>query len=163
LEESLDVMFDHLPRPFAYSNDHLYDVLLKMSTEKLSVLPVLNEQEEYQGCISIYQVMGVMSDFGSLKEHGGILILEVNAVDYSMVQIAQIIESNSAKILSSYITATDESTIIEVTLKINQSNLSRIIQTFERYDYVVKAAYQDKDAEDDLRGRFDTLMNFLKF
>jgi len=48
-------------------------------------------------------------------------------------------------------------------LKINQSNLSRIIQTFERYDYVVKAAYQDKDAEDDLRGRFDTLMNFLKF
>jgi CBS domain-containing protein len=163
LEESLDVMFDHLPRPFAYSNDHLYDVLLKMSTEKLSVLPVLNEQEEYQGCISIYQVMGVMSDFGSLKEHGGILILEVNAVDYSMVQIAQIIESNTAKILSSYITATDESTIIEVTLKINQSNLSRIIQTFERYDYVVKAAYQDKDAEDDLRGRFDTLMNFLKF
>jgi glycine cleavage system regulatory protein len=107
--------------------------------------------------------MGVMSDFGSLKEHGGILILEVNAVDYSMVQIAQIIESNSAKILSSYITATDESTIIEVTLKINQSNLSRIIQTFERYDYVVKAAYQDKNAEDDLRGRFDTLMNFLKF
>ena len=72
-------------------------------------------------------------------------------------------ETNNAKILSSYITSNEESTNTEVTLKINTSNLSSIIRTFERYDYQVKAAFQDKDAEEDLRNRFDALMNFMKF
>ena len=90
-------------------------------------------------------------------------MLEMNQVDYSLAQIAQIVESNNAKILSAYITSNEESTHTEVTLKINTSNLSSIIRTFERYDYQVKAAYQDKDAEEDLRQRFDALMNFMKF
>ena len=163
LESDLDLFFDHLPRPFVNQNAHLYDILLKMSSEKLSVLPVLNDNEEYVGCISVYGVMSVLSDFGSLKEHGGILVLEMNQSDYSLAQIAQIVESNNAKILSSYITSNEESTNTEVTLKINTSNLSSIIRTFERYDYQVKAAFQDKDAEEDLRNRFDALMNFMKF
>jgi glycine cleavage system regulatory protein len=87
----------------------------------------------------------------------------MNQSDYSLAQIAQIVESNNAKILSSYITSNEESTNTEVTLKINTSNLSSIIRTFERYDYQVKAAFQDKDAEEDLRNRFDALMNFMKF
>lgn len=163
LESDLDHLFHHLPRPFVNQNAHLYDILLKMSSEKLSVLPVLNDNEEYLGCISVYGIMSVLSDFGSLKEHGGILVLEMNQSDYSLAQIAQIVESNNAKILSSYITSNEESTNTEVTLKINTSNLSSIIRTFERYDYQVKAAFQDKDAEEDLRNRFDALMNFMKF
>ncbi len=163
LESDLDHLFDHLPRPFVNQNAHLYDILLKMSSEKLSVLQVLNDNEEYLGCISVYGIMSVLSDFGSLKEHGGILVLEMNQSDYSLAQIAQIVESNNAKILSSYITSNEESTNTEVTLKINTSNLSSIIRTFERYDYQVKAAFQDKDAEEDLRNRFDALMNFMKF
>ena len=87
----------------------------------------------------------------------------MNQVDYSLAQIAQIVESNNAKILSAYITSNEESTHTEVTLKVNTSNLTSIIRTFERYDYQVKAAYQDKDAEEDLRQRFDALMNFMKF
>jgi hypothetical protein len=134
-----------------------------MSSEKLSVLPVLNDNDEYLGCISVYGIMSVLSNFGSMKEHGGILVLEMNQVDYSLAQIAQIVESNNAKILSSYSTSNEESTHTEVTLKINTSNLTSIIRTFERYDYQVKAAYQDKDAEEDLRQRFDALMNFMKF
>ena len=163
LESDLDHLFDHLPRPFVNQNAHVYDILLKMSSEKLSVLPVLNDNDEYLGCISVYGIMSVLSNFGSMKEHGGILVLEMNKVDYSLAQIAQIVESNNAKILSSYITSNEESTHTEVTLKINTSNLTSIIRTFERYDYQVKAAYQDKDAEEDLRQRFDALMNFMKF
>lgn len=163
LDIDLDHLFDHLPRPFVNENAHLYDILLRMSQDKLSILPVLNDKEEYLGCISVYGIMSVLSDFGSLKEHGGILVLEMNHADYSLAQIAQIVESNNAKILSSYITSSVESTLTEVTLKINTSNLASIIRTFERFDYQVKAAFQDKDAEEDLRMRFDALMNFMKF
>jgi hypothetical protein len=87
----------------------------------------------------------------------------MNAVDYSMAQIGQIVESNNAKILSSYIMSSVDSTKVEVTLKINQIELSSIIRTFERYDYVVKAAFQKSEVDDDMQQRFDALMNFMKF
>ena len=80
-----------------------------------------------------------------------------------MAKIGQIVEGNNAKILSSYIMSSADSTKIEVTLKINQIELSSIIRTFERYDFVVKASFQKSDVDDDMQQRFDSLMNFLKF
>jgi len=56
-----------------------------------------------------------------------------------------------------------DTTKLEITLKINQVELTSIIRTFERYDYVVKASYQKSSGDDDIQQRFDALMNFLKF
>jgi hypothetical protein len=56
-----------------------------------------------------------------------------------------------------------DSTKLEVTLKINQIELTRIIRTFERYDYVIKASFQKSEGDDDIQHRYDALMNFLKF
>ena len=78
-------------------------------------------------------------------------------------KIAQIVESNNGKILSSYIMSSPDSTKLEVALKINDSELTRIIRTFERYDYTIKASFQNSEEEDDIRERYESLMNFLKF
>ncbi len=86
----------------------------------------------------------------------------MNQVDYSLAEIAQIVESNNAKILSSYITSGPDSTEMEVTLKINKSNLDAILRTFERYEYNVTASYQKSKYQDDLKNRYDELMNYLK-
>jgi CBS domain-containing protein len=163
VDKTLDLLFDHLPRPFVYDKAHLYEVLAKMSEFRLSVLPILDEQENYLGCTSIYEVMTVIANTGSIKESGGIIVLEVNSVDYSMAQIAQIVESNNARILSAYILSNHESTKLDVTLKINQMDLTHIVRTFERYDYVVKTSYQKGFGDDDIQTRYDSLMNFLKF
>jgi hypothetical protein len=104
-----------------------------------------------------------LANTGSIKEVGGILILEINNIDYSMAQIAQIVESNNARILSSYILTNSTSSKLEITLKINKLDLSSIIRTFERYDYVVKESFQKSMDNDDLQARFDSLMHYLKF
>lgn len=163
LDEKLDKLFDHLPRPYVFANAHIYEVLAKISEHRVSVLPVLDENEKYLGCTSVYHLLTVIANTGSIRESGGILVVEMNAVDYSMAQIGQIVESNNAKILSSYIMSSVDSTKVEVTLKINQVELSSIIRTFERYDYVVKAAFQKSEVDDDMQQRFDALMNFMKF
>ncbi|MCF8415015.1 MAG: CBS domain-containing protein [Crocinitomicaceae bacterium] len=163
LDEKLDKLFDHLPRPYVFANAHIYEVLAKISEHRVSVLPVLDENEKYLGCTSVYHLLTVIANTGSIRESGGILVVEMNAVDYSMAQIGQIVESNNAKILSSYIMSSVDSTKVEVTLKINQIELSSIIRTFERYDYVVKAAFQKSEVDDDMQQRFDALMNFMKF
>jgi hypothetical protein len=134
-----------------------------MSEFKLSVIPILDELEHYIGCTSIYKLMTELANTGSIKETGGLLILEVNTVDYSMAQIAQIVESNNARILSSYILSNPDSTKLDVTLKINQLDLTSIIRTFERYDYIVKASFQYGMGDEDLNWRYDALLNFMKF
>lgn len=163
LSETLDKLFDHLPRPYVFSNAHIYEVLAKIAEHRVSVLPVLDENEKYLGCTSVYHLLTLIANTGSIRELGGIIVVEMNASDYSMVQIAQIVEGNNAKILSSYIMSSPDSTKLEVTLKINQVELSSIIRTFERYDYVIKASYQKSDVDDDMQQRYDALMNFLKF
>jgi acetoin utilization protein AcuB len=87
----------------------------------------------------------------------------VNRIDYSLAQMAQIVESNNAKILSSFITSSPDSNKLEVTLKINEIELDRIIRTFERYDYTISASFQKGIFDDDLQLRYETLINFLKF
>jgi acetoin utilization protein AcuB len=161
--ETLDVLFDHLPRPYVLENAHIYEVLAMISENKISVLPVLDDKEKYLGCTTVYHLLTVIANTGSIKESGGIIVLEMNMVDYSMTQIAQIVESNNGKILSSYIMSTPDSTKLEVTLKINETELTRIIRTFERYDYVIKASYQASSDDDDIQDRYEALMNFLKF
>ena len=163
LSDVLDELFDHLPRPYVNKNAHIYDVLAMMSEHKLSIIPVLDENEQYLGCTSIYHLMTTLANIGSIKEPGSILVLEINSIDYSMAQIAQIIESNNAKILSYYILSDVSSSVLEVTLKINELNLSRIILTFERYDYKIKASFQAAASDDDLRWKYDALMNFMKY
>ncbi len=163
LDESLDKLFDHLPRPYVFEQAHIYEVLAKIAEHKISVLPILDHNEKYLGCTSVYYLLTVIANTGSIREIGGIIVLEMNSADYSMAQIAQIVESNNARILSSYIMSSPDSTMVEVTLKINQVELSSVIRTFERYDYVVKASFQKSDIDDDLQQRYDSLMNFLKF
>lgn len=162
LDENLDKLFQHLPRPFVFGQAHMYDVIAKMAEFKLSVIPILDQQEHYLGCCSVYHVMTLLANTGSIKEHGGILVLEMNASDYSLAQISQIVESNNARILSVFITSHQDSTKIDVTLKINTFDLTSIIRTFERYDYHVKASFQDGHGDEDMQWRYDTLMQYLK-
>lgn len=161
LDQTLDQLFDHLPRPYVLASAHIYEVLFRVSEQKISVVPILEEDETYLGCTSIHQLVTMIANTGSIKESGGIIVLEVNQNDYSLAQIAQIVESNNAKILSSYIMSSPDSTKLDITLKINQVELGRIIRTFERYDYVINASFQRSNFDDDLQLRFDSLINYL--
>ena len=161
IEKTLDELFQHLPRPSVDSKDHIYQVLSRVSELKLSVIPILDENEQYLGCTNVQLLMSVIANTGSIKENGGIIVLEIANTDYSLVEIAQIVESNEAKILSSYIMSSVDSTNIEVTLKINKIELDSIIRTFERYDYSIKASFQKSGNDTDLQFRYDALMNYL--
>ena len=161
MDKTLDELFQVLPRPYAIASDHIYQVLSKISELKLSVIPVLDENENYLGCTTVRHLMSLIAKTGSIRENGGILVLEIANIDYSLAQIAQIVESNDAKILSSYIMSSPDSTNIEVTLKINKIELDRIIRTFERYDYTIKASFQKSANLDDMQFRYDALMNYL--
>ena len=78
-----------------------------------------------------------------------------------MYEISKIIESNNAKILSSYVTSTPEMEYIDVTIKLNTMETNSIIKDLKRFDYNIVASYEQKDNQDDFIDRYESLMRFI--
>jgi CBS domain-containing protein len=148
--------------PFVTSDQHIYEIIELVSRLKLTVVPVLNKKKDYLGLITLNGLVQYVADLFALKEPGGIIVLELHQNDYSLNQISQIVESNNAKILSMYLTSPSDSMKMELTLKINQNDLTSIIHTFERYDYTIKASYmEDEDMDSFYSNRYESFMKYL--
>ena len=162
-EESIGSQKLSLFSPFVTQDQHIYDVIEKVSHLKLTVIPVLLEDEKtYIGLITLSDLMQYVDSIFAVSEPGGVIVLELNSIDYSLSEIAQIVEGNDAKILSLYIKSSETSRKIELTIKVNKTNLTSIIQTFHRYDYIIKSSYlRDDDMQDLLFDRYNSFMKFL--
>ena len=151
-----------LIKPFVRLDQHIFDVISLAARLKLSVVPVLDDHNHYKGVIMVTDLIAELAKMSSLNEPGGLIVLDILQNDYSLSQIAQIIESNDAKILNLYISSPPDSTRMEVTIKLNTNNLMPIIRTFERFEYEVTAWHGD---EDDMNrfysDRFDSFMRYL--
>ncbi len=141
---------------------HVYEIAQVFIENQLSLLPVVDPQQQYQGCIVHSDLLKHLGEFSSVCEPGGIIVLEVGERDYSLQQIAGIVESNDARILSVQTATQADSTRMEVTLKLNKMDLRPVLQTFDRFNYQVSASFQEAEYEDSLKERYDSLMNYLK-
>jgi Mg/Co/Ni transporter MgtE len=148
--------------PFVTENQHVYEVIELASRLTLSIVPVLDHKNHYLGVITSNDLLHYFADFAALKMPGAIIVLEMSLLDYSLSQIAQIVESNDSKILSMYISSHSASTRIEVTLKINRNDLTSIIQTFTRYNYTIHSTFMDHDDMEGLyENRYELFMKYL--
>ncbi len=148
--------------PYVYMDQHIYEVIEIVSRLKLTVVPVLDRQKEYLGLITNHDLIQYFASLTAVKNPGAILVLELHENNYSLSQVAQIIESNDAKILSLYIRPYEDSTRMELILKINRTDVSSIVQTFERYDYTLKASFmEDEELSSFYANRYDEFMMYL--
>lgn len=160
-EQPLSQQALQLPRPFVSDQEHLYEVIKIIVNQQLSILPVVEADFTYLGVITHESVLTYFAQSASLQQPGSILVLEVNSRDYSMSEIARIVESESTSILSSLVTSAPQAHRIEITLKLNRNHLGAIINTFQRFNYEVKASFQESDYFQGLQDRYDSLMKYL--
>lgn len=149
-----------LRNAFVNENQHVYDIIRLFYEQQLSIVPVLDNMKNYIGMVSVNTLTEYMATLMSVKEPGGIIVLEIDNRSNSLAHIAQIVESNNAQILSSYIQSFPDSTRLEITLKLNRTDISAIIASFLRYDYQIKATFNDIK-NDSGQDRYDQLMNYL--
>lgn len=146
---------------FVRENQHIYDAIRLFHAQQLSVVPVLDMQNNYLGLININALTDYFASLTSAIEPGAIIVLEISNRDNSLAQMAQIVESDKAQVLSSYVRSFPDSTRLEVTLKINKKEVSAILASFTRYDYVITAVFNQAQVEDDSMNRYDLLMNYI--
>ena len=160
-EEALGNHNLSLNPPFVYEDQHLFEIIKIIAERKLTLVPVLDKKNRYIGSITTQSLTQSLSKIAAVENPGGIIVLEVSYNDYSLSQIAQIVESNDAKVLSLCITSEENSTKIEIAIKLNTKEIASILQTFDRYNYYIKASYTDNEDVEDLKDRYDSFMNYL--
>lgn len=150
-----------LVNPYVREEQHVYDVIRLFYEQQLTVVPVLDARNNYRGIISINMMVEYFARLTSVSDPGGIIVLEITNNNNSLAHMAQIVESDNAQILSSYVRTFPDSTRMEVTLKVNKVDISGIVASFARYEYNVKATFNHNDDDDGSKDRYDSLMNYL--
>lgn len=138
----------------------LLDVLDDFAKNETTVMPVLDEQNNFIGYYELDDVIKVFNETPFLRELGAVLIVEKGINDYSFSQISQIIEGNNGKLLGAFISNTDTDKV-QITIKISEGGINEIIQTFRRYEYEIISEHQEDDYLKTLKERSDYLDRYL--
>ena len=145
---------------FTRTNTIWLDVLEVFAINHTNLVPVLDENNSYVGYYEIEDIMKFFHETPFLKEPGGIIIVKKGVLDYSMSQIAQIIESNNGKLLGLFISEAEVNSV-EVTIKIALGSMNEILQTFRRYNYEIISEHQEDNYINNLKERSDYLDKYL--
>ena len=153
---------------YAYALEHFYvkdttlwlDVLEAFAQNSANIMPVLNEQGNYLGYYELKDVIGLFNQSPFFFEAGGVLVVEKGINDYSFSEISQIVESNNGKLLGAFISKM-KNDMVQITLKIGNTGLNDIIQTFRRYSYNIASGHEEDSFTQNLKERSDYLKRYL--
>ncbi|MCZ6520905.1 MAG: CBS domain-containing protein [Bacteroidetes bacterium] len=147
---------------FVHDHQHFYEIIKLATDNKVELIGVIDQEDQYLGVITVKDTLNAFAQTSAVQSPGGILILSMPQIDYSLSEISRLIESDGAKILSSSLNndLLDPSKI-KLTLKINITEISRIVATLERFGYKIIAQYQDSPMASNEKERMDILLKYL--
>ncbi|WP_153795927.1 CBS domain-containing protein [Foetidibacter luteolus] len=143
------------------AKEHFFRALQLCSENSLSVMPVINEQQQLEGLLTQHDLLKATALYNSVDEIGGLIVLEMEKRSYAFGEINRLVETNDAHItqLNSY---TDPDTgLFTVSIKVNKYEISDIVATFQRYDYSIKYYFGEEQYENELKENYNLLMNYI--
>ena len=153
--------FINLSYSFASTYDHIYEVMRAVSEQSVTLFPIIDENNNYLGCITLASLFKNYVNCAAFSQPGSIVVLEMDKKNYSLAEIARIVESENKVILSSLLSSNVESDRLEITLKLNSAQIQNLLSTFERFGYNIKATFDEEDVKDTLKKRYESLMTYL--
>ena len=144
-----------------HADSYFIEALQRINEFNLTIVPVIDKESQYLGSIAANDLLKEMGRFVGVNEPGGIIVLEMEKVNFSFSEISKLIETNDAHLtqLNSWLDKTGG--LFYITLKINKFEIADIVATFQRYDYHVKYYFGEELFQNELRDNYDHLMNYL--
>jgi len=143
-------------------SEHLLSAIQETVENELSIMPVVNEDNELLGCITKAELLKNASDFMSLNEPGAVIVLEMDPRQYSFNELSRLVESNDAQITQLNTSTDIESGVMIVTIKINKAEVADLVASLQRHEYNVKYYFGEELYENEVRSNYENLMNYLK-
>lgn len=136
------------------------NVLEAFAQNSANIMPVLDKKNNYLGYYELNDIINLFNESPFFFEVGGVLVIEKGINDYSFSEISQIVESNNGKLLGAFISKI-KNDVVQVTLKIGNTGLNEIIQTFRRYSYNIVSGHEEDSYIESLKDRSDYLNKYL--
>lgn len=143
-------------------DDHFLKAVQLAVENGLSIVPVVTEENELFGTVSYNELLKFSSEFMSLSEPGGLIVLEMDSKQYSFNEISKLVETNDAQVTQLNSNIDQETGMMQVTIRINKPEISDIVATFQRYEYNVKYFFGEELYTNELKSNYENLMNYLK-
>ena len=139
----------------------MFDAIRIIGEGNLSLLPVVDEENHYLGYISAVELLQDIGREITFTEPGSVVVLKVAVRDYQLAQIVQIVESEEARIIGFHLASDEESGQLLICLKINQTDLTRILKSLERYNYNIVEVFHKSMFSDSVADRYQSFMKYL--
>ena len=159
-ESPIETYLYTLDSLYSSPSDHLFEVMKKISESDITLIPVVSDDNRYKGSILRNDLFDYYNKSFAFSEPGSILVIHVHDSQYSLSEISHIIESEHAMVLSSIISRPSDTQIV-LTLKVNKTDVSRIIAALRRFEYDVTASYSEEEVVDNFKERYDAFMRYL--
>ena len=158
---TLDSLQDLLINVFAKSDDQFLSSLYLLKEHHLTLVPVLTDKGEILGVINQEDLIAAIYNFIGGDENGGVIVLEIDKRHYSFGEICRLVETNDAMIMQLNTSFQKDTGKVLATIKINKTEISDIVATFQRYEYDVKYYFGDEHFNNELKDNYHHLMNYL--
>ncbi len=151
-----------LKRPYVHQSSHLFDVMKAGLEYNVRIIPVLSDKDDsYVGVVSAESCLKAFSELNSISDEGGIVEVSVAMKNYSMTEIARIIEDNGVRVLALYTNIDSSTNRVDVTIKTNSNELASVISAFERHGYEIKGFFHEQEYTEDLKENYDAFLRYM--
>lgn len=142
--------------------NHFVEAIGLLAEHSLSLLPIVGANWEYIGVIKEMDAIKGINEAMAMTEYGATILIEMQQYQYSLLEIAQIFESEGVRIMFLTVTSKEEEpAIIQIQIKTNQPNLTTVVAALERYEYNIIQMGEEESYTESIKTRYDQLMNYL--
>lgn len=156
--ETLQHNFVHA---FVPTNEHFLKAVHVSIQNDITLVPVININNEFEGSITVSDLLKTLGNFSGASEIGGLIVLEMNRAQFAISEISRIVESNNCTILHLNTTTDSNTGLLTVTIHTNKKEIDSVLATFERYDYTVVYSYGSEKSSDEINTNYQNLMSYL--
>ena len=139
---------------------HVFDAAHMMRQHGLSMVPVVAGDGAYAGLVVRQDVFGQLAHMLATEEQGAIMVIDAARQDFSLGQVAQLVEQNGVRILSVSTEDDPGEGRVRVTLKLNVTDTARVRHIMTHYGYHVVGSFDE--AEGDLEERAAAFLRYLE-
>ena len=142
-------------------NEHFLNAVKCSNKFETTIVPVINEENELVGVITVTDLLKALGDFSGANEIGGLIIMEMERSQFAISEISRIVESNDATVLHLNTTVHPDTGMLTVSLHLNKKEIAAIVSAFERYDYDIIYYFGDEKFENEIHSNYRHLMSYL--
>ncbi len=147
--------------PAIFADGHPFEAIRLSYDQNLSVVPIVDADNNYIGAVTRETMLSYVAEHSGLESPGGVIVLEIDPLDYRLYDIVRICESEDVSVITTQLFTNKQTGKLELTIKTNRSNLESLAATYERFGIKVLELYSEHTNRGDMMDRYNLLMAYI--